>query len=59
MTDDMYTRTRLLIGDEAVERLRNSSVLICGCGAVGGHTAEAMVRAGVGRIRFVDGDVFS
>ena len=59
MTDDMYTRTRLLIGDEAVERLRNSSVLICGCGAVGGYTAEAMVRAGIGRIRFVDGDVFS
>ena len=59
MSDDMYTRTRLLLGDDGIERLRNASVIICGCGAVGGYTAEAMVRAGVGRIRFVDGDTFS
>ena len=59
MTDDMYSRTRLLLGDDAVGRLKRASVLICGCGAVGGYTAEAMVRAGVGRIRFVDGDTFA
>ena len=59
MSDDMYSRTRLLVGDEGIERLTKASVIICGCGAVGGYTAEAMVRAGVGRIRFVDGDTFS
>ncbi len=55
----MYSRTRLLVGDEGIERLKKTSVILCGCGAVGGYTAEAMVRAGIGRIRFVDGDTFS
>ena len=59
MSDDMYSRTRLILGDEGIERLKKGSVIICGCGAVGGYAAEAMVRAGVGRIRFVDGDSFS
>ena len=55
----MYSRTRLLLGDDGIERLRNASVVLCGCGAVGGYAAEALVRAGVGRIIFVDGDTFS
>jgi len=59
MTGDMYSRTRILVGDEGIEALKDASVLLCGCGAVGGYTAEAMVRAGVGRIVFVDGDTFS
>ncbi len=59
MTDDMYSRTRILLGDEGIETLKKASVLLCGCGAVGGYTAEAVVRAGIGKITFVDGDTFS
>ena len=55
----MSERTSLLIGEEGVERLRNSSVLLVGCGAVGGYALEGLVRAGVGKIRVVDHDVFS
>lgn len=42
--DDRYSRTRLLLGDEAVGRIRRSSVLLCGCGAVGGYAGECLVR---------------
>lgn len=55
----MAQRTELLIGEEGVERLRGASAIVCGCGAVGGYALEGLVRAGVGRIRVVDGDVFS
>ncbi len=55
----MAQRTELLIGEEGVERLRSASAIVCGCGAVGGYALEGLVRAGVGRIRVVDGDVFS
>ena len=55
----MSEMTSLLIGEAGVERLRNSSVLLVGCGAVGGYALEGLVRAGVGKIRVVDHDVFS
>lgn len=55
----MSERTSLLIGDEGIEKLRRSSVVLCGCGAVGGYALEGLVRSGVGRIRVVDHDVFS
>jgi len=55
----MSERTSLLIGEAGVERLRNSSVLLVGCGAVGGYALEGLVRAGVGKIKVVDHDVFS
>jgi len=55
----MSERTSMLIGEAGVERLRNSSVLLVGCGAVGGYALEGLVRAGVGKIRVVDHDVFS
>ena len=59
MSDRLDTRTSILLGDEGIEKLRNASVILCGCGAVGGYVLEGMVRAGIGRIRVVDGDVFS
>ena len=58
MRDDMYTRTRMLLGD-GVEKLKSSKVLVCGVGGVGGYVVEALVRAGVGRIDVLDSDVFS
>ena len=59
MTDDMHTRTGLIIGEDGIDTLKNSSVVLCGCGAVGGYALEGLVRAGIGNILVVDGDVFS
>ncbi len=55
----MAQRTSLLIGEDGIEKLRKSSVIQIGCGAVGGYSLEGLVRAGIGRIRVVDHDVFS
>lgn len=56
--EDMYTRTEALIGD-GVEKLKRASVAVFGCGGVGSYVAEALVRAGVGHITVIDGDVVS
>lgn len=56
MKYDWLHRERMLIGDEAVERLKNSGVMIFGVGGVGGYVLEGLVRAGVGRIVVVDND---
>jgi tRNA threonylcarbamoyladenosine dehydratase len=51
-------RTELLIGSEAIERLQQSHVLICGLGGVGSYAAEFIARAGVGKMTIIDGDAF-
>ncbi len=56
---DEYSRTAMLLGAEAVEKLNNSSVIIFGLGGVGSYTAEALARAGVGVLTLVDGDKIS
>ena len=56
---EMSDRTGLLVGEEGLRRLSEASVILAGVGAVGGYALEGLVRAGVGRIRVVDGDVFS
>ncbi len=50
-------RTRLLVGDEPLQALHNKHVLVVGMGGVGSFAAEFIVRAGVGNITIVDGDV--
>ncbi len=50
-------RTRMLIGDEALDRLTASHVAVFGLGGVGGYVTEGLVRAGVGRLTLIDGDV--
>ena len=57
--ENIYSRTVALIGGEAMERLKNSSVAVFGLGGVGGYTAEALIRAGVGKLTLIDGDVFT
>lgn len=50
-------RTEILIGVEGLARLRTAHVLVAGLGGVGGHVAEALGRAGVGRLTLLDHDV--
>jgi tRNA A37 threonylcarbamoyladenosine dehydratase len=54
--ESIYTRTAMMLGDEAVKRLKTSHVAVFGVGGVGGFTVEALVRAGVGKITLVDAD---
>ena len=56
MPDDQFTRLRLLIGAEGIEKLRESFVIVAGAGAVGGYAIEALARAGIGRLRIIDND---
>lgn len=49
-------RTELLLGAEALERMRNLHVLVIGLGGVGSFAAEFLTRAGVGNMTIVDGD---
>ncbi len=53
---DFRTRTACLLGEEAMERLAEASVAVIGLGGVGGACAEALVRAGVGRLILMDHD---
>ena len=55
----LYERTQILVGDTGIRRLNAVNVIVVGTGGVGGHCAEALVRAGVGRITIVDHDVAS
>jgi len=50
------SRTQLMLGDEAMERLRSKNVLVIGLGGVGAIAAEMIVRAGVGQLTIVDND---
>ncbi|MBE0582834.1 MAG: tRNA threonylcarbamoyladenosine dehydratase [Desulfofustis sp.] len=51
-----FTRTKLLLGDEAFARLTAGHVAVIGLGAVGGYAVEGLARAGVGRLTVVDFD---
>lgn len=57
--EEMYSRTKMLIGDLALEKLKNSHVIVFGCGGVGGHAIEALARSFVGKITVVDNDTVS
>lgn len=54
--ENWQQRTELLLGEEKVNRLRNSHVLVVGLGGVGAYAAEMICRAGVGRMTIVDAD---
>lgn len=51
-----FSRTEILVGTAGLERLKNSSVAVIGLGGVGAYAAEALCRAGVGRLALIDFD---
>ena len=53
---EQYIRTEMLIGKDAVARLRDARVAVFGVGGVGGYAVEALARAGVGSIVLIDSD---
>ena len=53
---NQFSRTELLLGKEAMERLAKSRVAVFGIGGVGGYVCEALVRSGVGAFDLVDDD---
>lgn len=52
----IFSRTELLLGKDAVQRLKKASVAVFGVGGVGSYCAEALARGGIGRIDLVDSD---
>jgi tRNA A37 threonylcarbamoyladenosine dehydratase len=56
MNEAIYQRTALLLGDEALQRLRKAHILVLGVGGVGGAAAEQLCRMGVGQLTLLDGD---
>ena len=56
---DQFIRTRLLVGDEPLERLKNAKVAVFGVGGVGGYAVEALARSGVGTLHLYDDDTVS
>lgn len=56
MSDDRFLRTSQLVGDAALNRLKNSHVAVFGIGGVGSYALEALVRSGVGSFDIFDHD---
>ncbi len=56
---DQFSRTRLLLGYDAVEKLKNVRVAVFGIGGVGGYVCEALIRSGVGHFDLIDNDKVS
>lgn len=56
---DIFERTRMLLGDIAVEKLNSARVAVFGVGGVGGYVVEALVRSGIGEIDVFDKDTVS
>ena len=56
MNDFFTRRTAALLGDEAVERLKQARVLVLGVGGVGRYAAEQLCRMGIGHLTLIDGD---
>lgn len=53
---DQFSRTRLLIGHEGMDKLSKSRVAVFGVGGVGGYAVEALARSGVGALDLIDND---
>ena len=59
MEENAFCRTEYLIGQEALQKLKNSKVAIFGIGGVGSYVVEALARVGIGNFILVDKDTVS
>lgn len=59
MEENAFCRTEYLIGQEALQKLKNSKVAIFGIGGVGSYVVEALARVGIGSFVLVDKDTVS
>lgn len=56
---NQFSRTALIYGEDAMERLKNARIAVFGLGGVGGHAAEALARSGIGALNLIDSDTVS
>ncbi|MDL2287221.1 tRNA threonylcarbamoyladenosine dehydratase [Eubacteriales bacterium OttesenSCG-928-G02] len=56
---DWLNRTEILIGKQALEKIKKSKVMLCGLGGVGSYAAEALARSGIGELTIIDSDNYS
>ena len=56
---EQLSRTRLLLGAAAMEKLRRAKVAVFGLGGVGGYVVEALARSGIGALELIDHDTVS
>ena len=57
--EDRHSRTAILLGTDAPEKLKQAHVAVLGLGGVGSYLVEALARAGVGRLTLIDRDVYT
>ncbi len=57
--NEIFERTSLLLGEEAIEKLCKKRVAVFGIGGVGSYVVEALARSGVGALDLVDNDIIS
>lgn len=57
--DNEFSRTELIFGKEAMEKLSRARVAVFGIGGVGGYAAEALARSGIGALDIIDSDKVS
>ncbi len=55
-SEEIFTRTKALIGNDNFNTLKNKHIAIFGLGGVGGYVAEALVRSGIGELTIIDND---
>ena len=56
---EQFSRTQMLLGEDAMEKLQRARVIVFGVGGVGGYTVEALARCGIGQIDLCDSDTVS
>ena len=56
---EQFLRTAMLLGESAIDKLKNARVAIFGLGGVGGYALEALCRSGIGTLHLIDSDTLS
>lgn len=59
MNTGLFERTSILLNDSQLKKLKNAHILLAGLGGVGSYAAEALARAGIGNLTFIEHDVVS